>query len=70
MAAWLTEVLNPFAGPIGAPSFRCLAAGAAIAGYAAWRQRRARTSSGGTGEPAVVPRREDRPVASVAGHDR
>lgn len=71
MAAWFTELLNPFAGPIGgAPSLRCIAAGVAVAGYALWRQRRTQTPAGGQHPTPSVEDRGDRPLVGVAGDDR
>lgn len=71
MAAWFTEVLNPFAGPIGgAPSLRCIATGVAVAGYALWRQRRTQISAGGQHPTPAVEDRGDRPLVDVAGDDR
>jgi hypothetical protein len=71
MAAWFTEVLNPFAGPIGgAPSLRCIAAGVAVAGYALWRQRRTQRTDGGQHPGPVAEDSVDRTLVGVSGDDR
>ncbi|HXH57111.1 hypothetical protein [Iamia sp.] len=71
MAAWFIELLNPFAGPVGgAPSLRCIAAGAAAAGYAMWRQRRTQTPSVESGGAPEADRTDDRPLVGVGGDDR
>jgi hypothetical protein len=71
MAAWFIELLNPFGGPFGgAPSLRCIAAGAALAGYLMWKQRRTQAPAvTPSGTPQVDPDR-DRPLVGVGGDDR
>jgi hypothetical protein len=67
MAVWFIELFNPGG---GVPLLRCVAAGAALAAYLMWQQRRSQT-------PAVTPngtpqgdRNRDRPLVGVGGDDR